>query len=284
MEIYLKKLKKRIKSLLLPYIFWNLIAVALLFLAQYLMADNLLSGRSKLVVDYRPSDWLWSFWDTSKINTYQVKSLPANSPLWFIRDLMVAVIVSPLIYLIIRRIGIYAVIAIGLFWLINPYYYKPGCSSVCFFFFSLGAYFSIKNKNFIDFVKPALSMVIPLYILIVVTASWLFYTSWYSDLYGIGILVGMVLALSLTAHCIEKGTWRPNAFLVKSSFFIFAYHRLPLVLVIKLLFVVVQPQSEASLLLLYIACPALTIVFGLFIYRIASKLFPKGTALISGGR
>lgn len=283
-KIYFQKLKKRVRSLFIPYIFWNLIVLLLLFLAQYFLVGGLVSGKNKPIADFSLSDWIWSFWDTSKINPDLHKSLPINSPLWFIRDLMVIVLVSPVIYFIIKKIGVYAIITFGLLWFLNPFYYIPGCSTVSLFFFSAGAYFSIKQKNIIEIIKPNFTFICPLYVLIIATETYFYYHNLSNELYCVGILTGMALALSITAYFIGSGKWKAEAYLSKSSFFIFAYHRLPLVFVIKLLFTFIHPQSEMALLLLYIICPAIVIGFGLVAHRILGKISPKFTSMISGGR
>lgn len=284
MEIYLQKLKSRVRSLLIPYIFWNLVVILLLLLAQMFLSGSLVSGRNKLIIDYSLLDWLWSFWDTSQVNPHLNKSLPINSPFWFIRDLMVVVLFSPLIYMLIKKLGTYAVIILGLLWISNPFFYLPGLSTVSFFFFTAGAYFSINNKNFVDGMRPMLPIAVSLYVLLVAAQLFFLGRSWWADLYCAGIIIGLIAVVSVSAYFIEKESWRTNTFLANSSFFIFAYHRLPLVFVIKFLFRVLRPQSEVLLLFLYVACPAIIIVFGLVIYSLLKQFWPRFTAMISGGR
>ena len=284
MEIYLQKLKSRVRSLLIPYIFWNLVVILLLLLAQMFLSGSLVSGRNKLITDYSLLDWLWSFWDTSQVNPHLNKSLPINSPFWFIRDLMVVVLFSPLIYMLIKKLGTYAVIILGLLWISNPFFYLPGLSTVSFFFFTAGAYFSINNKNFVDGMRPMLPIAVSLYVLLVAAQLFFLGRSWWADLYCAGIIIGLIAVVSVSAYFIEKESWRTNTFLANSSFFICAYHRLPLVFVIKFLFRVLRPQSEVLLLFLYVACPAIIIVFGLVIYSLLKQFWPRFTAMISGGR
>ncbi|WP_199768718.1 acyltransferase family protein [Sphingobacterium sp. HMA12] len=283
-EIYLRKLKNRVRSLLIPYVFWNLLVILFLLLAQLFLSGSLVSGRNKLITDYSLQDWLWSFWDTSQINPNLRKSLPINSPFWFIRDLMVVVLFSPIVYILIKKLRAYAVIILGLLWIFNPFFYLPGLSTVSFFFFTAGAYFSINTKNFARGMRPMLSIVVPLYLLLVAAQLIFLNKSWWVDLYCAGICIGLIATLSVVAHFIAKESWRTNAFLANSSFFIFAYHRLPLVFVIKFLFKILEPQSEVLLLFLYVFCPVIIIVFGLVIYSFLKQFWPRFTAVISGGR
>ncbi|RKE45338.1 acyltransferase family protein [Sphingobacterium detergens] len=283
-EIYLQKLKNRIRSLLVPYIFWNLLIILFLMLAQTFLSGSLVSGRNKLITDYSLLDWLWSFWDTSQVNPHMKKTLPINSPFWFIRDLMVVIVFSPIVYILIKKLKAYAVIILGLLWIFNPFFYLPGLSIVSFFFFTAGAYFSIHKMNFVEVLKPMLRALAPLYILIVVMALYFAGAGWWSYLYCAGVVVGLPLTITVSAYFIESGKWHLNPFLTNGSFFIYAYHRLPLVFVIKILFKWLHPRSDGALLLLYLACPAIVILLGLLIYSLLRQRLPRFTAIISGGR
>jgi len=283
-QLYLKKLKSRIRSLLVPYIVWNFVVLLFFILAQTFLTGNFVSGVNKPIVNYSVMDWLWSFWDTSHINPHVEKTLPVNSPFWFIRDLMVVVLTSPLLYFLIKKLKVYAVILLGVVWVINPYFYLPGLSTVSFFFFTVGAYFSINKKDFVQLIKPLLPWAAGVFVLMVAAEFYFFGKTCWSYLYCTNVLVGMLFPIALSAHFITKGCWRPNSLLTEGSFFIFAYHRLPLVFTIKFLFHMIHPQSEIALLFLYLACPAIVIMLGLLGYRLLKNIFPRFTAIICGGR
>lgn len=95
---YVQKLKKRGKSLLIPYLFWNLVVILLSWGTQTFLKD-LLSGKNLLITDYTWLNWLQAFW-----NGNAGKNMPINYPLWFIRDLMVVVLFSPIVYWGIKRL------------------------------------------------------------------------------------------------------------------------------------------------------------------------------------
>ncbi|VTR34176.1 acyltransferase family protein [Sphingobacterium thalpophilum] len=283
-ETYVQKLKNRVRSLLVPYIFWNFVVILFFFLAQTFLPEGMLSGRNKLIIDYSLSDWLWSFWDTSHINPHLEKTLPINSPFWFIRDLIVVVLCTPLLYWLLKKWGLYVVLAFGLLWVLYPYFYRPGLSTASFFFFTAGAYFSIHKINFVEMMKPLFFRLLPVYLLLAVAAFYLLGSIWWSYLYCAEVLLGLVLAVALTAGGIEKGKWQPNNFLTSGAFFIFAYHRLPLVFVIKFLFKLVRPQSDILLLVLYLAAPGLIIVLGLVGYSFLKQWMPRFMAAVGGDR
>ena len=145
-EIYRKKLRKRIKSLLIPYIIWNTIAFVIYMLAQYYgfnsfftkftLTDNIISNIVK-IYGYTSN---WS--GTSIISIPFTFRTPIDGPLWFVRDLIILSILTPYIYKIIHCIGIYALI---IFFVVLLLFGHPSLTAV--FYFSLGCYFSITKRN-----------------------------------------------------------------------------------------------------------------------------------------
>lgn len=269
---------------LVPYLLWNLLVIALYFLSQTLLL-GLTSGNQKLIINYTFFDWLWAFWNTGRINHIaDAAGYPICFQLWFIRDLMVVMLFSPLVYFLLKKLGIYAVMALGILWVFNLWFTIVGFSITAFFFFSSGAYFSIHGKNFVGIMKPFL---LPSALCFTVLASiQLGFREevWCSYIYYINVIVGIVLAITLSAYFIEKGKWRVNSFLSDSSFFIYAYHAMVLALVLKSLFKVFRPHTDAAVLIIYLVCPTMVIGIGLVLYYFLRKYWPKTTALITGGR
>lgn len=274
-RICLQKIKKKAITIFLPYIFWNLLVLFFFFMSQTFLPE-LISGRNKLIVDYSISDWFRAFWS--------IGSSPICYQFWFIRDLMVVMLFSPLIYFLLVRLCRYAVLCLGVLWLFDWWLNIVGFSSVSFFFFSVGSYFSIHRKNFAEIVKPFLSVAVILYVLITIAELYFMDKVWCSYLHRIGILVGIVAVITLTAHFIEKGKWQTSSFLSNSSFFIYAYHAMPLAFVIKFLFKLLKPNSDGVAFALYVFCSIITIFIGLFTYKLLKKYLPLTTALITGGR
>ena len=119
-EYFLNKLKRRFISLVIPYLIANCVALAVYFCAHK-FAPQLLSG-------FMGDNWknpIYIFWTG-----------PINLSLWFIRELILVVILSPLVYLLVRYCRIFGVLALGALWI-----FKIGPAPI--FFFSLGAWFSI---------------------------------------------------------------------------------------------------------------------------------------------
>lgn len=132
-DVYVGKLKRRIKSLLLPYIIWNLLAIAIV-----LLKSNMLSLFPSLAKENH--DWLWfvsAFWNS------QYGSCPILYPLWYVRDLIIVVILSPLIYMLIKTFKKWVLTLFFILWYCPIMDFPPGFRMETFLFFSVGAYVNI---------------------------------------------------------------------------------------------------------------------------------------------
>lgn len=279
---YINKMKKRARSILIPYLFWNLLIILLyLFIEQ--LTPGLFSGRNKPVSDYTWSDWLWAFWDMKHINSGG-DSMPINYPFWFIRDLMVVMFFSPLVYFLLKRLKQYAVLSLGVLWFTGCWFPVVGFSIIALFFFSAGAYLGIFKKDFTETAKAHADILAIAYTLFAIVILTFRETGWVIYIHNLSILIGMVVAIGGCARFLEQGCWRVNRFLSEGSFFIYAAHAMPLAFVIKACFKLIQPQSEGSLLFLYLFCPAITISVCLAAYYLLNRYLPRFTAIITGGR
>ena len=101
-DSYRKKLKKRMRSLLLPYFLWNLLPVLLITGGN--LYSILFRGKSfEALKDFYSGLWnegLYHIWWDKTSGT-----MPFDSPLWYIRDLMMVCVLSPLLYQAIKRVG-----------------------------------------------------------------------------------------------------------------------------------------------------------------------------------
>ena len=101
-----------------------------------------------------------------------------------------------------------------------------------------------------------------------------------------GILLGMVACFALTAHILKTGKVKVNTFLASASFFVFAVHE-PLFLskLCKVVFVIFQPQSDATFTILYfLLVLVVAVVSPLGVYWLLRRVLPGFTRLITGGR
>ena len=154
-DVYKKKLKSRIKTLLIPYLFWNFVVLVGHWIVTVLSPVQLTSGAYKQVSDYTVCDYLISFWN--------INGMPVNGALWFIRDLMVMLAFSPLVYWCLRYFRWYILVVLGCIWLVGGTLEIPRMDAVFFFF--VGAWFSITGRNFVADFKSFFPWGVALYFL-----------------------------------------------------------------------------------------------------------------------
>lgn len=216
--IYINKLKSRTKSLLIPYLFWNLIIIVCYAVAQWL-TPGILPGEK--LSDYSLKEWLMSFWDASAFRAETGATAPLNQPLWFIRDLIIMVVCSPLIYYFIKIFRIYGLIVFGILYLLGLIPSPVGLSSSASFFFTLGAWFGINKQQFIvENIKKRLAISVTfLYFLIAVLCCvFKIYGTWHNIILRVEIILGCFLLIHIAAYFIKNGSWKSNVFLADSSF------------------------------------------------------------------
>ncbi len=262
---YLNKLKKRIKSLLIPYLIWNTL---------FIVAFNIISGGFVIGEGFGWKDWLRVFGG----NCFHH---PSNYPLWFIGDLMWVILFTPIIYWLTKRLRIFFPLILGVLWLIN--------SNICwkteaFFFFCLGAFFSINKKCFTDLVKSHTLVLGLIYILFVIATFCAKDYAFWIYLRRLSVVIGMGFVVSLVAKFVENEKWKENKFLTAGSFFLYLHHAILLPLYKNILFAIIPPTSDLRMTVLYFLWAILTIIIGLGLYYILKRLIPKTTSFLMGGR
>lgn len=276
---YLKKIGKRVRTLMLPYIIWNLMVILLNLIAQTFM-PSMISGRNELVVDYSLMDWLNIFWN------HKGTGCPICFQFWFIRDLMVVMLLSPVVYILIRYMKLWGIAILGVLWCFDIWFDIISFSSSSFFFFSWGAWFSINKRNFVVNLKSLRIPFTLLYILFVLGATLIWYQEikGFSFIHHIGIVLGIIVVITWTAHGIRKNILKSNSFLAGSSFFVYAYHGIVIALAVKYWVKFMQPMTELTMVIGYLLMPLLIVVIGVGIYALMLKICPRFTRIITGGR
>ena len=281
---YWSKLKKRARTLLVPYLLWNALVILFYFFAEVYLS-GLYGGKGKLVSQYWINDYIYAFYDTTLINTGGGgESNPINYPLWFLRDLIIVVCLSPLVYVLIKRLKFGLLIVLGGLWISDCTADTLGRSLTSFFFFSLGAYFSIFSLNLVEKMRKVGHYTALPYLCCALASLYCFGLPGARPLYNLSIVLGIPVVFAVTAHYISLGRWKMPALLTKATFFLYAFHALPLAALQRLLNKVLQPQNDLLLLAIYLLLPLLIIAVGLSLYQALQKVCPRLAAVLTGSR
>ena len=215
---------------------------------------------------------------------------PADVPLWYVRDLMVMVLLAPVIWWSVRRAGRWLVVVLGAIWylrlLLFPMW-EDGCGTMLLdaaFFFSWGAYYGIRGLNPLNEIRklwPVVLIYLPLAIADALTKGW----EYNIFIHKAGIVLGIVSIVRIATYLVEMGKARASALLAGSSFLVFALHTLVMDDIGKVLFTALHlPINMGTLLLLYFIVPSFTILFCLGMYLILKRIAPSLCNLLTGGR
>ena len=258
---------------------WNLIYILFNFFGEHLI-PQFFSGRHQVLSEYSFIDILSCFWS-------RPNQMPIDYPLWFVRNLMVVNISSYFIYKLIKRFKFYFIAILGCIWYFHLSLHLPvGVSAAAFFFFSFGAYFSIFKYNFLEKIKPVMVPSIVIYLIIVTVLLAFSFTEckWTHYLHEAGILVGVIAAFTIAKFCIERFNLKSNKFLANSTFFIFAYHAMPLDIIIRLVCKYLNNYSDFSLIAIYLGCPTIVTILGLILYYLIKTYLKPLSGILTGGR
>lgn len=266
---YLDALKSRMRTLLLPYMLWNLLY--LLFEAGLVVSANFAHGRALLE-------------GVASLNPISIFGLdPSFAPYlftyWYIKALLVLVILSPILICLIRRTK--GIVLIGL-WVLYAFAapgdgveggaFKWTFSLLGIFYFSAGLFARIANVKLmgssysVDILVGATSLVVGL-VLVVLKHSGV---APYSVLRPISIVFMLIGVWCFT----PTNSW--PLWLVSQSFAIYTLH----IFTRTIGWMVSEVTSTTG----YLVSWGLNIVACIGIAVLIKRLFPKTTALIFGGR
>ena len=280
--LYLRKLKSRFRSLFIPYIIWSTICF-IIAVAQEKVTPTFLH--------YIQGLWDTALWEDGAAFSRKLPGYPVNMPLWFIRDLMILTVISPLIWLLLEKTRGWGILLMVAWWFpAHDKFFGFGADSL--FFFSLGALLSMKKVNF---VQVARKYAIPLYITAVVMLVVDFLVMYrnymeYHELrfnwpvFNVYVLCIMGATLALAGRLAETKILDRLIRLSSASFFLYAAHILWLEPLRDYLLGVLAPTSDATVIIFYFAFIAFHCTVVTALYFLLRRFLPKSTAVLTGGR
>lgn len=273
-EDYKIKVGKRFKTLVIPYLFWTLFGLLLYFTMQSIPQSQEFFTK-KLIKDYTFIEWL---------NAILIEPIPYQ--LWFLKDLIVMVFISPLIVFAVKKLRILFLAVVFLFWLFNQD--SVFLTSEALLFFSAGMYLSLFRPEIIALKgnKTFVILVIWIVILIAKTLLPLFITNTFlvSTLLKASILFGIVAFwwfLDRFANGIAL--IQIFQFALTFSFFLYLFHEPLLTIVKKALFAMLSFSSFTSLII-YLVAPIMSIIICIFVGVIYKSIAKNLYHFSTGGR
>lgn len=297
---YKRKMRSRFWTLLVPYVLWNL--VSFLFVLPYKFRADIFGGGSMDNMMAFVGENYWRIftdyiaWDADNYNLFGINmraSGPFDLPLWFLRDLIVCTVFTPVIFYAVRKLKSWLIMVLFVCYATRFWTLIPGFSILAFFYFTLGAYFALNELNMVSFSQRYRNIFLPL------TAILLVFTTIYDGentvpgmtIFPFFICSGVFSAFVISSWCIKRYNIKPNKFLVSACFFVYAFHgvslpneKSPISMVNKNLAKIIPGSSGFEDIFCYFVAPLLTTLICIAVFVAAKRFFPRITALFSGNR
>ena len=282
-KIYKKKLQRRYRSIIIPYIIWNFLGFLILLTEVHPTFAHLFPGFNDLHINI--TTFLSCFWNVHLTPTENIHCVPINFPLWYIRDLIVLFCIAPVIYWLLKHKGYIFLSVIGFVWFFNwgQFIGLPKASHDSMLFFPLGAYLSMNSIDFTDY-KSKTKWSPYLFLLVAVADTFTYGrpdTVW---IHKLAIIIGSIAIIHMVACLLRKNYIKTNKQLSESSFFLYLIHGLFILLYLKVLLLVIHPKSQLSFLFVYFFVVTTTVLVSLFMHYLLKKYLPSIAKALTGGR
>lgn len=268
---YKVKISKRFLTLIIPYLFWSLFGI-LFYLTLQSVPDFQAFFSKKLIINYSFQELL---------NVFFMQPIPYQ--LWFLKDLIILVILSPILYFIIKKANYFYLILVACFWFCNQNLIF--LTSEALLFFPLGIF--IRQHTNEPNLKIKANIVFVLWLVLLIVTVGLVFFNYNSILilifYKLSILAGIIFIWKIFDN------QKLNIFFdffnnyFEYTFFIYAFQEPLLTIVKKLIFVIVG-KTENGFIATYFTAPIVTIVICIVAGFVIKKTFSPLYKVITGNR
>lgn len=271
---YKKQLKSRFRTIVSPYFIWIIITSIVIF------SKNMVFVKLGKPIDedfgvLMNSGWYHNIWE-----------VPINFPLWYLRDLICMVLISPLIVFYIKYFKGFGIITLAILYLALIEIPIPGLSMTAIFFFSLGAYFSLEKRDMLQLfskIKITAYVVTLLFLILSLKTNGTDYHEYFLRVF---ILTGVISTFNLFSFLNGnfKGMNRLTGF-SSLSFFIYVAHEIYIIAWLKGFFFNHHLFVDGwERFIAYFIIPILCVAVCVVIYFIMMKVMPKVFVFLLGGR
>lgn len=272
------KIKKRIKTLLVPYLLANTLA-----LIMYTVIDVISHTSPKLynVINFHITDWFSK--DLSDL-LYHIYWQPVAFQLWFVREMLIFVFLSPVIFVILKKVSSHRILSfIALILLLAAYY----ITNMPVLWMAIGGMISL--SGIIDITRSGMTRTKTSLMYICGTIFLVFVIVNGLGIYKIkfGYALFGVIALWILYDKIVKGRILcKNNKLAQAcsySFFIYLIHE-PTLLIFKKIPLLLFGKNEIALTVSFIIIPIIFVIVTIYIGKYLRKYIPNAFSIYTEGR
>ena len=266
-------LKKKAKSLLIPYVIWTIIGILAFFIGQSISRlATYFQNENNIVRDWKFLDWINLFWVHSE-------SYPLMYQFWFVRNLIVLVIASPLLNYLAKKAP-FAVIITAFLCYLNGLYIGLGTA---LFFYMCGYFFAEYDVDFFSRVDKISWLEFS--VLLLFEMMILIFFGERIKLFGLGTIISCLFFLKLSAIIVVKPKlFSITRYLAGYSFFLYAIHAPFLVNFLNKISYRIIPLQGLGCLVQFVLPPLITIAIGTAIGITLKKICLPLFVFLNGGR
>lgn len=288
---YFKKITKRFRTVMIPYLIWNILYV--LQMVSYTLIKErtfdfmgFLEANGGVNIFWACKLWpfriSWFGWDMPS-------SGPILIPLWYLRDLIVAFVLSGVIWVAIKKYG-GAVLTVLFFCYISGLWPNiPGFAIGSIFYFFLGAFFSINKLSLTTSLNQKKSWFLILTVLL--TLLMIYYKSDFSTigklLYPFYEFFSVLSTFIIAGFLVNKDsqiTHIPNM-IKDSSFFVYVLHTIIVLPYSKLIVDKLLPFDNPYIMTVkYLLTPCLCVMVCVGLFFLLHKTMPRFLNVLTGNR
>lgn len=294
--VWRQKIRSRVKTLLIPFLIFNAIcAISLLCISLNdsngwsLAGAN--DGRLPIV------GWLWNGvsycqgwenWLGMDMQLYY----PLDVPLWFVRDLMVMLALSPAIHWIIRKGGGVYLGLVGMAYCLGILCCAPGFSTNALFFFSLGAFAAIRRIEPVEWSRKNIKWILPIFFAFWIVASMIVKPGDAQPFENLMFIFGIPVCFWIGAAIVRRNGSEKSSFsfMTGACFFVYCIHMVNfgnwdlLSWAGKVGSQLFNLDNPAVAAVAYLAEIALIMAAGILVYWLIRRFLPGVSRILTGGR
>lgn len=276
LSAYSAKLRRRVNTLLIPYLIWNALGMILWLAKNRSLLPDLTSnplGYDGLI-------------HTLTAGFFSLNGTPFDFPLWFLRNLIIAVVCTPLLAIMIRNCRALSPIVLILISAIPSVNYLriPECIA----YFALGGTWSALTQHR-DYTLPrwipavcGIYTMLCMSIFLYLKFTGIEFPYVVEYLFSLTARCALIIAtISLCSHVLQrKSSLRTlNA---RAVFFIFAFHGLYSSWIRKAVAKFVVPDSDVRFTVNYLLTSLIVLGFAYLAIIVTRRYFPSIYALLTG--
>lgn len=267
---FVEKWKKRLRSLVMPYLIWSVIGFAGFMLLYGMDGTRQLVGRRSSIAE---GDW------TQMLRTILWSPVPYQ--FWYVRDLCALILMSPLIYVAARFLGWWLGVAMAACWFAGILPSWPDQSGLTFF--TLGAVLAtrrvVPDWNLRPWLLPSLALWVSASVVNTVLHPLGNPVPWINKVVNIAWLVALWALLDLIRGRARERMVQAATF----TFFVFAAHE-PLMGAMRKVVFKFVPFNGVNSMVGFFLLPVVTLAICLVVGAMLRRRSPAVFRMLTGGR